>query len=330
MIYGSPVMPGALFKEGAESLRAVICHQMMVAAGLRQTVPPSVEGPAVIDAGNASEEGSDNETKKIILVEKGLVQKKVENIFIGPNPNNPLDLHFGDPIAIGQFFNRIDFASFVEAFMATILLRPEDGKVMNLGDSNILFEIIDPSKPDHSPLRPVIIDLDESIPDTNGYCTMSILRDDGRVVIKNGLMGFPQVNFPLEPAHIDSIASVIGKQHAILRVMKSYIENETLTEAHEEALLEVFQRMDEYISSATPNKTLKDLFFHVFPHYQKQWESLDDFHTEAEKLLGTPENETKPMSPILKASYIGRATLTEIKNIIVGRAQRLAQSKTKL
>ena len=67
------------------------------------------------------------------------------------------------------FYRWIPMNYFSEAFLASLLLRPQDWKIESLDESNVLFSTqpnidgkIDPQDPT-CPLRPVLIDLDETM-----------------------------------------------------------------------------------------------------------------------------------------------------------------------
>lgn len=274
----------------------------------------------------------------------GMVQEKIDHIakfdksnvdrhkglvLTPATGNTPLDIKKNSEIS--AFYNRIDTNAFLECFLTIMLLRPQDGKVTDLEASNVLFQKMDPKDPD-SKLRPILIDLDETLPAANAWSLHPAYNppDDqhyspvGMAItkvhaIRNGLMGFPQVRQPVTKEQVDAIKERI---ESLLKAKDDLAEkleeraggSEYFTETHLKALNEVIGKIDKFLTENKDAKdwTLEDLFFYTFPEYKQQWNLLDEF--------------TK-MSPTDKASIIGKSSLYFVSNEIAARDKRLGNRK---
>lgn len=256
---------------------------------------------------------------------EGMVQMKVENTFHTPkNGRFPLDMRSESP-ALEDFFNNIEPFSFIECFIATILLRPQDGKITNLGQSNVLFQEIPDSPPipnnigiTHR-LRPVIIDNDETMPPNNTVSTTidekqmrpkkSYLKDPNNVVhpVRNGLMGFPQATRPLTPDEKTYAVKVIRNIIDHKNDMKKYLESvskkektsgsKLFNEDKVTACIEIVDSLEAFLKKNQKNDwSLQDLFFAVFPEYKVHWDAIT--------------NE----SPASKASLVGLYSLKSLRD----------------
>lgn len=234
----------------------------------------------------------------------GMVQLKVQHIFQKPESDEiPLNL-LEESEAREEFYSRIDMPSFIYAFIATILLRPQDGKVDDLGESNVLFQaianeegVIDPLN-SSCKLRPIIIDLDDTMPAFNDYLRTQEGITDIHIV-KNGLMGFPQARCQLEEENqqitLGVLNEVIAKKQEANEFLKRFIgkgNSNEFNQAHLDAYNQIVDKLYDFISTYEGRKwSLQDLFFVVFPEYEAQWNLLGD------------------LSPERKAQFIGKNSL---------------------
>lgn len=233
----------------------------------------------------------------------GMVQLKVENIF----QKNKTDKHTLDILhpseAREEFYKRIDMGSYIQAFIATILLRPQDGKISDLGESNVLFQampfvmtkengetetIVDPLNP-LCPLCPIIIDLDETMPPANDYSQNPDFIGKGQAenihAVRNGLMGFPQARVLLsgdQKLQAEAILKeIILTSPQAIQFLETLKSNESFNDKHIAAYKEVIDRMDQFLLKTGGNDwSLEQLFFFVFPEYQEHWEAFGDMSPE--------------------------------------------------
>lgn len=258
----------------------------------------------------------------------GMVQAKVGDVFIRPTPQSlPIDIiqDKGKP-QLKAFYDRIDMPSFIQAFIMTILLRPQDGKVSNLEESNVLFQAIIeeggsqekplskkqaaavrktvsfeelPTSLEQTKLRPVLIDLDETMPPNNKESVLPGF--EGVHPLRCGLMGFPHARQPLNPEEKglanSLLVNIIRNKEAIRTFLAPYSRAKSFDFSSEniKACDEVIDRIDSFIEKKqSASWTLEDLFFHVFPEYKEQWEILDKFNDPPEvkaSLIGLESKE---------------------------------------
>lgn len=217
-----------------------------------------------------------------------------------------------------QFYERIDMASFINAFLATMLLRPQDAKLSSLPESNYLFRALPNEKGEINPddpnckLEPVLIDLEETIPINN-----KISQDPDKVQlgtvhpIRNGLLALPHSRKILnddERLHaLNVIKEIIEHRSNIINSLEKFKKDEqkennkkgVLENQHIDAFNEVFDKLEKfYLNNLDKDDwTLEKLFFDVFPEYEEQW-----------NLLGNQE------TPEYKAQIIGNDSIEEIKS----------------
>lgn len=233
---------------------------------------------------------------------KGMVQAKVMHIFTRPeNARFDLDIKGHSP-AREAFFKRIDMPSFIDSFLLTILLRPQDGKIVDLGQSNVLFQAIPDetgvSDPQKGMLKPILIDLDETLPEKNGYSTdPQIIRDGKHEVhsVRCGLMGFPQARKKLDKEEKARVTQILGEMVKKQGEIHKYLEK--ISKDRSTATNEIIEKLANFLEQKkdASNWTLENLFFSVFPEYQKQWNMLGDD------------------DPALKASRIGLESEESLK-----------------
>lgn len=223
---------------------------------------------------------------------KGMVQSKVENVFVKPSGKRAgLDIRT-DNADRTTFFSRIDKSAFTKAFIATILLRPQDGKIVQLDQSNVLFQV----KPDENglvppldgqePLFPVLIDLDETLPQKNDAD-----KDNGKHVhpIRCGLMGFPQAREPLskelQKEAVELISEIVNNKKTIQEYLQRFVSktpSRDFTKEHIAATIDVIERLNNFIDHPPKDDwSLQDLLFSVFPGYEAQWNHLIDSNSPA-------------------------------------------------
>lgn len=218
----------------------------------------------------------------------GVVQNKVDHTFTNSGVSRaPLNI-LNPSKEREAFYNRVDMPHFITAFLAMTLFRHSDGKVTDLSDSNVLFQAIpnkagvcDPKDPSCM-LRPVLIDLDETMPEVNG-----VLIKDGKEevhAVRNGLMGFPQAHKRLNDSERtlfeEQINKIATQREVIKKKLESYIGEETgFTDESVKACMEVIDKMSQF-DFANKNYSLATFFFHVFPDYAEQWNSLSVLSNE--------------------------------------------------
>lgn len=241
---------------------------------------------------------------------QGMVQQKVSDIYVGSGRGG-LDLR-SDSSKVEEFFGRIDFQSFTDAFIATIMLRPHDGKVAVLDESNFLFQALPNAQGKVDPLDPtcklrcVLIDLDEAMPE--GVDDLLKGKEAGIHPVRNGLMGFPQAREKLKGGDkeyaLKAIRTITENQYASEKFLKGHeTDSEHFSSAHTKAYKEVVARLDEFVKEkGTGSFSLEELFFHVFPNYKKQWDSIGD---------------ERP--PVTKAEWIGFQSARQIKEVVKKR-----------
>ena len=99
---------------------------------------------------------------------KGMVQEKIKDTFYGPTPGSSLNV-LSPSQELTKFYKRIDEYDFIDCFWAIIFFRPQDANVTDLKESNVLFQMKDPSEPKTCMLRSVMIDFEEIMPDGKKY-----------------------------------------------------------------------------------------------------------------------------------------------------------------
>lgn len=214
----------------------------------------------------------------IIVCEEveGMVQKKVENAFTGNEhikgrKDSPLNL-LNKSDKRESFYNKIDRESFIECFIATILLRTEDGKITDLGSngSNVLF-----TETTDKTLQLNMIDLDEILPAENG-------------APRTGLTAFPQALEKLEGDEkdfaIQLLKGILTKKAEIRELLVGFAksiekeeeENLVFGEENIKAMEEILERLGSFLEANRDNDwSLQTLLFAVLPEYEKQWNMLE-------------------------------------------------------
>lgn len=198
----------------------------------------------------------------------GIFQEKVQKIFTGEN-GKVLDIGNAGP-ARTKFYQQICPKSFLRAFMAMILLRHEDGKIARLDESNFLFEVLADEK-----LRPIIIDLDDALPETNGP------KADGTHRIRNGLMAFPQARKELDREQCLELTQLIEKIVAHARESQELLK-QLLGPKHAESYQQIVEKLAG-LQSRLP-KTLEELFFALFPDYKAHWVAFSKIYSQPEEI----------------------------------------------
>ena len=239
--------------------------------------------------------------------EKNLKPVKVINIRNASSSSEAISNDNELELAIDRFFNRISMDSFIEAFVAVILLRPQDGVIGFFDNSNILFQAI-PQGDNINPLdptiqlRPVLIDLDETIPADNEKCLDPRLTNNGKETkhaVRNGLMAFPQSQNKLserDKLYAETLMiDIINQEDNISQLLE---KREMFTPAHVSATKEIIQRMGNFVDNQPDEWSLQDLFFTLFPDYKKQWDALD------------------PYPPAYKAQIHGKASVESFPELV--------------
>ena len=185
---------------------------------------------------------------------EGAFQVKVEPIYRGLDITKASDER-------QQFYERINMSAFIKAFVATLILRPQDGKIFELDESNYLFE-----EGVDKQLRPVLIDLDETLPDSNE-------AHDGVERVRTGLMGFPQARViltgPLKNEVVSLLQSIVDKSHEGKGYLEQVLDSDVAA-SYEEAV----GNISKFLSMPCEPFTLQNVLFSLFPGYKKQWDIL--------------------------------------------------------
>ncbi|MBS0654931.1 MAG: hypothetical protein JSR46_04065, partial [Verrucomicrobia bacterium] len=206
-----------------------------------------------------------------------------------------------------------------DALLASLLLRPQDGKIESLDESNVLFSvqpnsggIIDAQDPS-CPLKPVLIDLDETMPANNAIFT----TEEGKDVCacRLGLMGFPHASRPLEQNEkayvLGKIQEIVQEQDALLSNLELYLKKPTTSqfvkEENSAAFKETLSRLEEFTKthSVDTEWNLQTLCFAVLPEYKRQWTEI---------MAISPK-----IPPEMLAAMIGKNSFDEIKQFMTKR-----------
>jgi hypothetical protein len=183
----------------------------------------------------------------------------------------------------------VDHDAFVDCFLATILLRPEDGKIEDLSDANYLFESIDPEDP-NSPLAPRMIDLEDSFPASN---RINPDFEGTTHAVKTGLMGFPHVRQSLQPEQRERLEHKLDQILNNSKEALSELQNAGLSAAKQTAFSEVLTKIGLFLDKKRGSEyTMEDLFFFVFPEYAEQWALLEQVKLSPEEKASKIGNET--------------------------------------
>ncbi len=191
------------------------------------------------------------------------------------------------------FYGLIDTNSFMESALLAMLFRTQDGKASNLEDTNFLFIKSD------SQLQLKLIDLDETWPTKNDISDDPAFAKEGAVcAFQLGLMGYPQAHMQLDSAQKEHVVHLLQKVHknraAMIAAIDKYEVDTTRVEAVKGAFMEVLDRLESF--NTDKPFALRDLVFHVFPEYQKQWQALE--------ALGLPREEV--------AKWVGKASVDKV------------------
>lgn len=211
---------------------------------------------------------------------EGMVQARVPNVFVGASSQKPLNILTASS-EVNKFYSRIDMPSFIECFLAIMLLRPQDGKVTGLDESNVLFSEVNPGEPD-SPLKPVLIDLDETMPPNNDYSQDPHVAPRGSAdkvhVVRNGLMAFPQALEMLKGSNKEGAVAAMKKIISQKGIIEKFLLGrlgKDFKKSHVDACLQVIGKMESFLAEKGDAEwSLQQLFFHVFPEYEEQWNRL--------------------------------------------------------
>lgn len=218
-----------------------------------------------------------------------IVQEQILNPYLGGEPPNELDIRQTTE-GVAAFFERINPESFIRAFIATIVFRPQDGKVARLSESNYLFP-----ENEEGTLDVVMIDADATFPTNNTFSddpdwitrenpiTGEITQEEDIHVVRNGLMAFPQAERPLSDKEKRQVAGLIDTVSAYQKEAVDIFRHEHLKHPlkPEEAkkvqksiialkdLISRLAKAKDLLSSSSCS--LQDIFFHIFPEYEEEW-----------------------------------------------------------
>ena len=250
---------------------------------------------------------------------KGMVQAKIMHIFTGKKSQKDPVLDVRTPSdARKAFYARIPMKLFIEPFFATLLLRPQDGKILTLDETNVLFSalpnedgVVDPNL-SSCPLMPILIDLDEALPTNNESLTME--KDAGGEIthegtkqvnpVRFGLMGFPHARRPLsideKQRVLELIETTIRESREPQQYLSTFTKKEKILHKENlEAFVQVVDAMKTFYEAhqdLSVDWCLQDLCFAVLPAYKRDWEKIGD--------RDDPEQ---------KAAMIGYSSMEEIE-----------------
>lgn len=221
-----------------------------------------------------------------------------------------------------KFYQRIHMPSFIQAFIATILLRSEDTKICDLGESNVLFQIIptetneknedktfisiDSEDFENEMLCPIIIDLDETMPKEND----NFVKDNPEIyAMRNGFMGFPQARKVLSSEEkslaLECLADIVKKKKPVSTFLSNFIEpNSSFDKIHVDAYEEIVDKIDIFITNQPVDWSLETLFFFTFPSYEEQWKKLGDDIDPQKKAMHIGKDSVE--SVLKKKEYFDR------------------------
>lgn len=257
--------PFVLLKKTAKKIEVVPhsgCDQLFEVEQERYVLRDSLQ--FFLEPANGANDGYRLVAKNVA----GVFQEKIHNIFTGEN-GKVLDIGNSGPTR-DTFYAQICQKSFIRAFVAMILLRHEDGKIASLDQSNFLFERLSDGK-----LRPIMIDLDDALPETNG------LKEDGTHRIRNGLMAFPQARKVLEAEQRLNLVQLIEKIGQQAQASRELLQ-QTLGQKHAASYQHIVNKLSE-IQESLPN-TLEELFFALFPDYKAHWEAFSKVYSQPEEI----------------------------------------------
>lgn len=211
-----------------------------------------------------------------------LYLEKIENLFVGFGIDGLNITEASDERA--AFYKRIDRKSFIDSFIATLLTRPQDGKIATLAnDSNYLFR-----EEKNGSLSIIQIDPDNLMPPNNQVSVAKGIKEYGTVVpIRSGLVGFPMATEKLTGEELQHLKAVIErvtspKNEFIARdIIKMYDKTSSDTEGpsqmtldRQQAYSEVIGRLRDFFEKHQGEVSLQELFFHVFPEYAEHYKKL--------------------------------------------------------
>lgn len=245
----------------------------------------------------------------VVIVDdvKGMVQCKVPDPYKGENKDKPLDIRYESPER-DDFYARIPMSNYIDAFMASLVLRPEDGKITDLSESNVLFSRINPEDP-NSLLKPVLIDLDETLPFNNNFRMVETMsgKSEQANPVRLGLMGFPHAHRPLNVEErqqvLDQIKNMIDHKDRAVKYLMHF--KARLHDAPIEAFEEMMARLESF-HPENDEWTLADLCFHLLPAYKEDWDKIGGL-----------------MSPEEKAAIIGFNSRNDINKVVEKRRKQL-------
>ncbi|MBS0656469.1 MAG: hypothetical protein JSR46_11885, partial [Verrucomicrobia bacterium] len=266
-------------------------------------------------------EQSDEGLKIIGKDIKGMMQSKVPNVFIGTEGKNGIVNIVNSSKEVKEaFYNRIPMNYFADAFLASLLLRPQDGKIESLDQSNVLFSAqpnsdgkIDLQDPTCL-LRPVLIDLDETMPANNNI----FIADDGMecCAVRLGLMGFPHARRALDRGEkeylLHKIQKIVDEKVSLRSNLESYAKKpkvgDFVKQEHIDAFCEVIERLEGFTKTHALDAewNLQSLCFAVLPEYARQW---------TESMAINPEK----IPPEALAAVIGKNSFEKIMESMTKR-----------
>ncbi|MDF2550433.1 MAG: hypothetical protein K0S07_1500 [Chlamydiales bacterium] len=241
----------------------------------------------------------------------GALQEAVQPHFTGFN--QPLDIRYAKKQVRDSFYERIHPQGFIDAFLASLLLRVQDGKITNLKNgSNVLFKVlpdeqglIDPTNP-LCKLWPMLIDTDETLPSQNLVSEDEELTMSGEVApVRLGLMAFPLASTRLsEEAKAYAITKLLQIIHAKKEIAEVFeIYSPSLTHKQKGASLDLISKMAEFLEKLKSGDSFEDfsleeLTFFLFPTYKVHWQYLQNTKNDSREII---------------ASLVGQSSLESMK-----------------
>ena len=184
--------------------------------------------------------------------------------------------------------SKICTATLIDCFLASIILRTQDGKLMSIAEGNILFQERD------NYLVPHLIDLTECLPPTtNELVDIKSGHPDGTHTLRLGLMGLKASEKTLskqELTYLETTCANIQKlandqllsNESVTNLYTPYNEpyDSNFSTPHVASCAKICEKLNKAVTDSKSlfkkNPTLQNLVFSAFPKYKEQWDQLKD------------------------------------------------------
>lgn len=209
----------------------------------------------------------------------GIIQERVCNLWLGEG--KPTKTQNQRDRIFQELNQAIPTKELIHTIIATILARPQDGKIVvgnsekPLEESNYLF------KPFSSPcqsLTPIMIDSGEWFPSRNDINEEPSMPKDNSLVctVRCGLLAFSKVREKLDKDHSDYaeriLRNILESVPTQELAISHYIEKYGLNKGVLTSYLQTIRRIRKFYNHNQGKEwSLEDLFFGAIPSYKKQW-----------------------------------------------------------